>query len=66
METLTSEQRKIADRLREEMEKAYPYVFTNPYAVERFVVQGWLRPERLTVHLLYDYLISQGFCEVEE
>lgn len=66
METLTTEQRAVADRLREELREAYPYVYPEIYAVERYVIQGWSRKEHFDVHLLYDYLLSQGLCEVEE
>lgn len=66
METPTIEQRKVAYRLRKELKEAYPYVYPNIYGIEHFVMQEWARPERLTAHILYDFLISQGLCEVEK
>lgn len=66
METPTTEQRQVADRLRNELREAYPYVYPDTYSIERFVIQGWARPENLNVHNLYDFLLSQGLCEVEE
>lgn len=66
MGTPTKEQRQVADRLRKELREAYPYVYPNTYSIEHFVMQGWDRPGNLDVHNLYDFLISQGLCEVEE
>lgn len=66
METPTNEQRQVADRLRNELSETYPYVYPNTYSIEHFVMQGWKRPENLNVHNLYDFLLSQGLCEVEE
>lgn len=66
METPTNEQRKVADWLRNELSETYPYVYPNTYSIEHFVMQGWERPENLNVHNLYDFLLSQGLCEVEE
>lgn len=66
METPTTEQRQVADRLREELRESYPYVYPNTYSIERFVMQGWARRENFDVHNLYDFLLSQGLCEVEE
>ncbi|MBO4965952.1 MAG: hypothetical protein J6C81_06775 [Muribaculaceae bacterium] len=66
METLTNEQRQVADQLRNELSETYSYVYPNTYSIERFVIQGWARPENLNVHNLYDFLLSQGLCEVEE
>lgn len=66
METLTPEQIKVAEQLRKEIRVAYPYISPVVYAIEYFVVQSWSHPERLTVHTLYDHLLSQGYCEVEQ
>lgn len=63
---LTKDQKALSDRLNEELRDAYPYVFPEYGVIEQYVKDNWDRREAISVHLLYDYIISQGLGEVEE
>lgn len=66
MELLTKDQKALSDRLNEELRDAYPYVFPEDGVIEQYVKNNWEHRETISVHLLYDYIISQSLGEVEE
>lgn len=51
--------------LANQLRSIYPYV-----TVEESVIRKYVRSckdeKTVSVHLLYDYVLSQGLCEVEE
>ena len=55
-----------AKKLLEGLRGQYPYIYTSLEVVEKYVRQSEKYKTTPTVDLLYDYVLSQNLCEVEE
>lgn len=55
-----------AQQLLEGLKEQYPYVYVEISEVEKYVRESNKYDTTPTVDLLYDFLLSQGLCEVEE
>lgn len=55
-----------AKSLHEEQENLYPFCSIEPDVVENYVRSNWSRVDQLTADLLFDYVVSQNLCEVQE
>lgn len=55
-----------AKKLLEGLREQYPFVYTSLEVVEKYVRQSEKCKTTPTVDLLYDYVLSQDLCEVEE
>lgn len=66
MESSQNLVKEKAQELHEELRERYPFVFVEIDKVEKYVRECNRNNYEISVDLLYDYLISQGLCEVEE
>lgn len=55
-----------AKQLLESLREQYPFVYTSLEVVESYVRHSEKYNTTPTVDLLYDYVLSQDLCEVEE
>lgn len=66
MESSQNLEKDMARKLHDELRKQYPFVFVEIEKVEKYVRECNRNNYEISVDLLYDYLISQDLCEVEE
>lgn len=66
MKTPETDITAITQTLCDELRREYPYIHTENSVVEDYVTQCYKSGRTPSVHLLYDYVLSQNLCEVDE